>query len=336
MIQPQLKKHGVCYAFTDEGMELPVIDITHPAFRVHISKEQLVHAEHEFEAYQKKQAKIPRFISKILHKIFLRKSMLGKALMGAQDSYLGGLHTYIMKLGEDNVQGVLVNKIDFELLKSLPALALRLRLQDMARMLVDTAVPMLKEYPSLPLYMINIAGGAASDSLNTLILLKKEHPGLIEGREIIIKVLDVQQKGPDFGAHSLEALKAKGAPLEGIHASLYYEPYDWSKPEKLFDKIKLPENVLVLLSSEGGFFEYCDDSTIINNLVALRSLVPQNTAFIGTVTRDEGPIIALKLTSTLPTICRSQEAFVKLVEQAGWQVTDTRMQVFSRVVTLKK
>ena len=31
-IPEQNKKPGVCYAVTDDGLELPVIDITHPAF----------------------------------------------------------------------------------------------------------------------------------------------------------------------------------------------------------------------------------------------------------------------------------------------------------------
>jgi hypothetical protein len=28
------KRPGVCYALTDDGIELPVIDLTHPAFTV--------------------------------------------------------------------------------------------------------------------------------------------------------------------------------------------------------------------------------------------------------------------------------------------------------------
>jgi hypothetical protein len=28
------KKAGVCYAFTDDGGELPVIDVTHPVFAI--------------------------------------------------------------------------------------------------------------------------------------------------------------------------------------------------------------------------------------------------------------------------------------------------------------
>ena len=35
------KKPGVCYAPTDDGVELPVIDITHPAFALGLSGEEL-------------------------------------------------------------------------------------------------------------------------------------------------------------------------------------------------------------------------------------------------------------------------------------------------------
>jgi len=34
LIPERNKRTGVCYALTDDGLELPVVDITHPAFAV--------------------------------------------------------------------------------------------------------------------------------------------------------------------------------------------------------------------------------------------------------------------------------------------------------------
>ena len=40
-MQPRItqknNKAGVCYAITDEGVELPVIDVTHPAFAIQLT-----------------------------------------------------------------------------------------------------------------------------------------------------------------------------------------------------------------------------------------------------------------------------------------------------------
>ena len=34
------KKPGVCYAVTDDGLELPIVDVTHPAFDLAVSEER--------------------------------------------------------------------------------------------------------------------------------------------------------------------------------------------------------------------------------------------------------------------------------------------------------
>lgn len=78
--------------------------------------------------------------------------------------------------------------------------------------------------------MVNIAGGPAADSWNTLILLQKEHTALLAGRHIRIYVLDVDAEGPDFGGRALTALTAEDGPL--VDAALEYIKYDWS-PQQL-------------------------------------------------------------------------------------------------------
>jgi hypothetical protein len=51
-------------------------------------------------------------------------------------------------------------------------LAVRLRLQDIARLMTDVLVPVLLSGARQPLQSLNIAGGPAFDSLNALIILK--------------------------------------------------------------------------------------------------------------------------------------------------------------------
>ena len=40
-IAEKKKKAGVCYAVTDDGLELPVIDVTHPAFEIQLNEGEL-------------------------------------------------------------------------------------------------------------------------------------------------------------------------------------------------------------------------------------------------------------------------------------------------------
>src|SRR5262249_50207382 len=99
----------------------------------------------------------------------------------------------------------------------LPAFAMRLRLQDMARLLVEAARSALEQTSrGRPLYFMNIAGGAAMDSLNALILLARDDSKLLDARRVEVVVLDLDTAGPHFGARALSVLKAPGAPLAGF------------------------------------------------------------------------------------------------------------------------
>ena len=55
------KKPGVCYAPTDDGVELPVIDITHPAFALGLSEDDLAKRT---EAYIREQERWERFMER--------------------------------------------------------------------------------------------------------------------------------------------------------------------------------------------------------------------------------------------------------------------------------
>src|SRR4029450_1150233 len=92
------KKPGVCYAFADDGLELPVIDVTHPAFAFEITDEQL-------------SAQIDRFVLSLQASAQLstgtltamaQKSRLMRGLVAmAGESYTSGMVTYLNKLGSD-------------------------------------------------------------------------------------------------------------------------------------------------------------------------------------------------------------------------------------------
>lgn len=321
------KRPGVQYAFTDAGIELPVIDVTHAAFAVSLSAEE---QQRQTEAFMREQAVfalMPRLLRALFLRIVLRGSVLARSLRKAEGGFLPGLSTYLFKLGPDNLGRAYSKAIDRRLAASLPALSMRLRLQDNAELLRDAVRAPLRAAATRALRLFNIAGGPAFDSLNALILLQREDPALLREREVTISVLDPDREGPAFGARALEALRAPGGSLEGAARAIHFEhcAYDWSKPEQLAQHLDSAahEGALCALSSEGGLFEYGSDSQISANLKALRAAPCTIAGVVGSVTRADEPTLTLLKDRSAPTAnlyARGLPAFRALAAQAGFQV----------------
>jgi hypothetical protein len=86
------KKAGVCYVVDDDGLELPVIDITHPAFESNFSPSELAAISEVTLRGMQKLQRIPRFVRKWL----TRGSILTR---DQAKPFVGGVTTYLMKLG---------------------------------------------------------------------------------------------------------------------------------------------------------------------------------------------------------------------------------------------
>jgi hypothetical protein len=305
LILEKNKKSGVYYAITEDGIELPIVDITHPAFALHLTEAELA------DLYDRYVRKIQKrgFLQRHLFQFFLKRSILGRGIMGALGGFLAGMNTYLLKIGADNL-GSFANQIDREIAEALPSVSLRLRLQDMAHLLADALLPLLQAKPEQELHLLNIAGGPAMDSLNALILIPNV---CLMGRKIVIHVLDGDTAGPLFGQRALQALQSEGAPLAGLDIEFHHFPYDWAKTSDLQTLIDtIPSSAILAASSEGGLFEYGSDAEIISNLQELR---PRLTAIVGSISRKDRQTPILHLMAVRP---RELEGFKNLALQGGW------------------
>ena len=169
-------------------------------------------------------------------------------------------------------------------------MSVRLRLQDVAHLMAETLLPALEAAPSRPLHFLNIAGGPAMDTLNALILLTRQAPGILDRRPVTITVLDIDDAGPAFGRAALKALAAEGRPLKFSRIRFSHLRYDWSHPETLENVLEeaRSQKAMVICSSEGGLFEYGSDQEIEANLRMLRQF-PEVLAVVGSVTRADEP-----------------------------------------------
>ena len=314
------------FATTDEGVELPVIDITNPAFAVIFSEAELsaMAEQHAREAARE----IPPHVLDAL-----RQSILGRALMAASGTFLGGLETYRLKLGPD-LLGADATPIDRQIAASFPAQTARLRLHDMARLLVDGLGLAGFDEPRRPICMVNIGGGPAADSWNALIRLHRERPELLPQRPLTISVLDLDDRGPAFGARAVEALRAPAAPLAGLDISFRHISFNWSDADRLQDtlgELRAADSACAV-SSEGALFDYGSDSEIVSNLKAIHAATAMDAFVVGTVTRPG----VMARSSPIATRPRTIEAFGSLAGQAGWMVQHAIDRPFSYHVRMVK
>jgi hypothetical protein len=333
------KKAGVCYAFADDGLELPVIDVTHAAFALEISDEQL-------------SAQIDRFVSSLQASAQLppgalaamaQKSRLMRGLVAVDGGYTSGMVTYLNKLGPDNLGEGYATPLDRQWAAGLTALTFRWRMRDMARLLADELEPALAAQRDSPLHMVNIAGGPGADSWNALILLQKEHPDLLVGRHVRVYVLDVDAEGPHFGARALAALTASEGPLAGVDAALEYIAYDWAKPQQMQILLRAinAKKAVLAVSSEGGLFEYATDEQIVANLAVLAAETPADVIMVGPVVRDASTLdprlVATEHVPGRPPIrYLGLAAFADLACRGGWKIVRKLDGPMHQVVCLRK
>ena len=338
-ILAQEKRPGVCYAMTNDGVELPVVDVTHPAFAVKISDAELAEAIDRFVRESKRRAKLPVFVERLVLRILLWRSALARGLQRIDGQFLRGLDTYLFKLGRENLGAGWANSIDRRIAASLPGLAMRLRLQDMASFLAGGLAPALASRTAPPLHLLSIAGGPAMDSLNTLLLLQKQDPGCLRGREIFIHVLDLENEGPDFGRRALAALQSDGAPLRGLKIEYQFITYNWSDAKTLRELLAGlgAGNGVFAASAEGGLFDYGSDEEIVANLEILLAGTPADTLVVGTIGRPDGPALHLHRGVSRGTARpRSLEVFGALARRGGWSVDKVIERPFSHNFRLKK
>jgi hypothetical protein len=310
------KRAGVFYATTDDGLELPVVDVTHPVFVAQKSAAELAAIAEASLHGMAHAAKMPRVVLWLLK----RRSILMRGTMAAAGGYASGITTYLYKLGPENLGRGYAGSLDRRMAGAITPVCVRMRLRETAELLAEGLLPALQASPG-PLHFVNIAGGCASDTLNALILLRKQHPELLAGRTISIHVLDSDRAGPRFGERCLEALCATAGPLQGLQASWHHLEYDWNRTASLRHLLRALERESVLaVSSEGGLFEYGSDEAIVANLEELRGSAPPRSLLVGSFLRDEVVPRAIKEMSKMTLRLFDLEGVGRLALRAGWAV----------------
>jgi len=313
--------NGVVHAPSASGYLLPVINVTHPAFKMDDSPEAIERMRQQFALEEAQRKRMPKWLMGFFMFLVKRQSRLLGALLQPDSPVLDGLTTYVFKLAPEHLPHPFDNKFDRRFAASPSSRAMGLRVQQMARLLADGVRPALIARPDAPLYLINIGGGSAIDALNALIVLRADHPRLLQ-RRVIIHVLDPDSRGPEFGFNALAMLSEPGQPLAGLDAAWLHDAYDWNDTRILEGVVDsaVRGDMIVAASSEGALFEYGSDQAIVANLRALHARGSGACAVAGSVTRSD-PLtresLALSLYKLIP---RGVEGFAQLIRDTGYSV----------------
>jgi len=349
-IPVQQKQPGLSYALTADGLELPVIDIAHPAFSLEPSEAELAAALEGALRDMDSRAAAPAAAADSFLATIQRESRLACEIGRAREGVVGGLGTYMLKLGPSNL-GAWAGDFDRAIASSLPCLSARLRLRDCARLLVSSLMPGLAARSGADLVLVDIAGGPASSSLNALLALRREAGGLLAGRHVRILVLDRDNEGPAFGARCLEALRSAGGALEGLDIVLDYLAFDWrdvasfgrilhdaalSAPEArgVLAHRAAAEPPILALVSEGGLFDYGTDAEVAAILSESADIVPDDAVFVGTASRPDGGAGRMNREGGIGIVLRDLDDVSHIARSSGWPLGASLEEPLSRSFVL--
>lgn len=329
---------AVMFATTADGLRLPVIDVTHPAFAIADDPASAAARHDAFIAWDRRNRRTPPMLARLLMRMAARRSRLLRKVMASDKDYLDSITTYLFKLGADNLPPGFDSPTDRKVAAAPHVTMVRLRMQQIARLLAEALRPLLSERPGAPLHLVNIAGGPALDSLNALIVLARADAApipILNQRPIAIHVLDARQEGPAFGARALAALTAPEGPLHGIEVQFEHHAYDWNDTAPLARLLAglAARGAIVAASSEGGLFEYGSDDAIVANLTALaRAGVPIVAGSVTSSSEVRKRMIAQARFRLFP---RGLEGFAPLAERSGYAVAESRTAIVSEQVLLR-
>jgi hypothetical protein len=322
------KLPGLSYVFTVNGVELPVLDITHPGFISSIDENRLKklipYIEKNAEKNAEKFNKIPKFIKNY----FIKHSFAMAELLQNETSFATGISTLMMKLGPNLIGKGKRRFWDRSVSKGFGSLLIRMRMRDICKCQAEELIPLLYKSPEKNLCFINIAGGSVSDSINALFLIKKEDPSLLTNKKIEINVLDIDAYGPAFAEQCINALKSPGHRFHELDISFRHINYDWNKTQKLLELLLERKEWTQICSSEGGLFEYCSDDIIIQNLQILYDNSPEDIIIAGSLlhnieTIDAGFVAALKISTSIKPRLLGINGLKSIIEKNKWKLHKT-------------
>ena len=149
--------------------------MTHPAFAVSDDPASLAARRDAFLAWDRRNRHMPWIVTRLLMRLAARRSPLLRKIMASDNEYLDSISTYLFKLGADHLPPGYDGPVDRKVAAAPHVALVRLRMQQIARLLAEALLAPLDDASDAPLDLVNIAGGPALDSINALIMVARAH-----------------------------------------------------------------------------------------------------------------------------------------------------------------
>jgi hypothetical protein len=304
------KVPGLRYVFTDTGLELPVLDITHPLFEQSVDDTVLAAQRAQSSAL----AAMVRAMPEAQRRMITERSYIWGTHFtdGAETGYLSGMGTYMLKLGPGLIGGGGERESDRRATMSVGGIAARMRLRDLCCRQAEVLSPLLAAHPDARLGLINIAGGAASDTINTLRLIRRHDESFLLGRRIELHLLETDTIGPHFAEQSLIAMREAGEDFEALDLDFRFHHVSWADEAAWKGIMRDRDEDIVLVSSEGGLFEYGRDEEIRAVLALLAEYPSVATVVAGSCLLDREAI-----DPTIPALAETSRSSLRFLGKAG-------------------
>jgi len=102
-VRSETRKAGVSYAVTNDGLELPVVDVTHPAFAAELSPEKQQALARAILEEQRRFARLPKLVRSAPHAVFHARLAQSPGFAPRGGHVLGRDDDVPVKLGPQNL-----------------------------------------------------------------------------------------------------------------------------------------------------------------------------------------------------------------------------------------
>src|SRR5215467_13914025 len=135
----------VVFATTADGVRLPVIDVTHPAFAIADDAASLAARRDAFVAWDRRNRRMPTIVTRLLMRLAARRSPLLRKILASNNEYLDSISTYMLKLGADHLPPGFDGSVDRKVAAAPHMALVRLRMQQIAQLLAEALLAPLAD-----------------------------------------------------------------------------------------------------------------------------------------------------------------------------------------------
>lgn len=217
---------AIVFATTADGLRLSVIEVTDPAFAVPDDPASLAARGDAFLDWDRRNRRMPRIVTRLLMRLAARRSLLLRKMLASDNEYLDSISTYMLKLGADHLPPGFDGPVDRKVAAAPHVMLIRLRMQQIARLMAEALLPRLADAPDATLHLVNIRERTGARQYQRMIMLARTPATLIH-RPTAIHVFDAQPDGPTFGARAPCAHRARGA-AAWARVQFQHHGYDWN------------------------------------------------------------------------------------------------------------